>query len=270
MNFFWVAVSLITGIAVGYWSSGSKKSGVFSSGEKVGLSGKKIQAEEPAESIRISNEAVEITPERLRSLLAFRASLDMDIFKQTSWGETHRGFQKIVEWAGLDGIEREALRSILRQTAEDRLAWESANVKVSSRQAGEWSLEFPGDRGEARERLKQRLESTFSAEKVASISAAGDIDHFTSPSGTWAFKHGTVSVWIEDVGMISDGGAVEWVHFMTRNENSEGGRQLSVDRFEDDFYLSRYLRLIGTREELISAALKKKASEAKAKEAEEE
>lgn len=122
-------------------------------------------------------------------------ALSADQFFSREGNHPQPGFEKLCEWASLDGKEKVALFKILKECADERRRWEKKNVKVKLVAPGKWTLEFPGDQGQAKRDLKKRLQETFDPETAESIEVGGDLENFFGFE-RWApeFTHGLVTV----------------------------------------------------------------------------
>ena len=122
-------------------------------------------------------------------------ALSADHFFSRDGNLAQPGFEKLCEWASLDGKGKATLSQILKDSADERRRWEKRNVKVKLVAAGRWTLEFPGDQGQAKRDLKRRLQEQFDPETAEVIEVGGDLENFFGFEG-WApeFTHGVVTV----------------------------------------------------------------------------
>lgn len=130
--------------------------------------------------IHVANDKVQVAPEQLSALLDFETSpaLCMRAFLGNPFPEAVKSLDNLAKWMGLEQAEKSTLEKIIREAATDRMRWEKENVKLQSAVQGKWTLDFPGDKGAARDQLRSRLSDAFGPEKATAIELAGNLDRF--------------------------------------------------------------------------------------------
>ena len=167
-----------------------------------------------------------------------------------------RPLDALAAWARLDAGQKAELARILREAVDERLAWESANVRVEQTAPGHWVLDFPGDKGLARKALRERIESAFPPETAAAIQLAGDLDHFHG-FGSWdpEFRHGRVTARVlrsSAIGEADPDGKFLLVLAKTEQSTLESSR--GIDDYRNDYRIGRLARLLGPETEVLEAA----------------
>lgn len=182
-------------------------------------------------------------------------ALSADQFFTRDGNHHQSGFEKLCEWATLDGKEKVALSKILRECADERRRWEKRNVKVKPVAPGKWTLEFPGDQGRPMRELRRRLQETFDLETAEAIEAGGDLENFFGFE-RWApeFTHGTVSVISsrKNDGAIDPQGQTLCIDGSYENNGFSG--LAKVDAFMNDAMIDRLTCLLGSHQEVLDQA----------------
>lgn len=201
---------------------------------------------------------VDIPHEKLLELVAVGRSpaLSADDFLA---GRTH-ALDWLTQWAGIGDSEKKTLAAVLLQAAQDRLAWEKANVRVESPSPGLWLLHFPGDGGRFRDDLRRELEGAFGPKTAAILDYAGDLENFFGLGQTGPeFKHGTIKIrgWRVDEHEIPNREG-KLTHFDIESQSAGMTKLHQMSEEHADYYrrpnsMSRFLPLLGTREEVETA-----------------
>lgn len=194
---------------------------------------------------------------RLGELLESGTStaLSADQFFTRDGNHPQPGFEKLCEWATLDGKEKAALSKILKASADERRRWEKRNVKVKLVAPGKWTLEFPGDQGQAKRDLEKRLQETFDSETAESIEVGGDLENFFGFE-RWApeFTHGVVTV---ITSRKSDGATDpqgQTLSIEGSYENNGISVLAKVGTYMNEAMIDRLTGLLGSHQEVLEQA----------------
>lgn len=182
-------------------------------------------------------------------------ALSAEQFFSREGNHAQPGFEKLCEWASLDGKEKAALSKILKASADERKKWEKRNVKVKLVAPGKWTLEFPGDQGQAKRDLMRRLQEAFDPETAEAIQAGGDLENFFGFE-RWApeFSHGAVTVNISrnNDGATDPQGQTFCIDGSYENNGFSG--QAKVDSYMNDAMIDRLTGLLGSHQEVLEQA----------------
>lgn len=131
-------------------------------------------------SVRLTQDRVELSRAELEKFVNLPVSPALS-FKSFPVTDTHLeapDFANLATWCQLDAREQSQLAGILQKAAAARRAWEKENVKVTSTGPAAWTVEIPGDGGQALAALRQQLAAAFPPTKAAAIEAGGDLQNF--------------------------------------------------------------------------------------------
>lgn len=139
---------------------------------------------------------VTVDPSKFGVLLneAMTSQLTMNAYGRND-GPAHTGYTAFTSRLGLREEQLPAFHRIFREAAEARLAWEAENVTARETAPNEWTLNFPGDGGEGKQHLAEKLEAEFGREMAQNIFLKTDIDAlFEFTDFQEAFRHGELKV----------------------------------------------------------------------------
>lgn len=187
--------------------------------------------------VRVAGGQVWIAPERLWDLMGPgpTTALSLGSFLKSQAAAERPGLVRLAAWAGLDAAETKELERILVEATQARRRWEDEQVRVRKDGPGAWVVTIPGDGGEARDGLRQRLAGAFGEERAMAIELGGDLDGFFefllfAPG----FRHGEVRVeailrpqengedWGDrqvDLVISAEGRSLSWLTRMSRLES---------------------------------------------------
>ena len=258
-----IALCFFLGIVLGYLIPRTHDAGGGSGGKSARKSPSFAQFEsETRESspIRKIEDRIEIRRDRLEQLLLSQhpTALSADIFYSSNASPLTWKVDGLGKWAHLDPGDQRKLLHILSNAAKSRREWEKANVKVDSPTPGKWILQYPGDKGKAREELKQQIESAFPPDRAMAIQLGGDLDNFFGLGSIQPeFKNGAVEISITDndpaTAPKSKDEPVTFNMMMKVGENETSIETKGAKLDYLTIYLP-FLELIGTPEEIHQAA----------------
>ncbi|OYV04343.1 MAG: hypothetical protein CFE26_17395 [Verrucomicrobiales bacterium VVV1] len=249
------------GVVLGYWRTADDSLNPGSRPQRSDTrSSRLLPGSMESSSDPSSRRADTLSPDlhkRLGELVESGAStaLSADQFFTRDGNHPQPGFEKLCEWATLDGKEKAALSRLLKECADDRRRWEKMNVKVKLVAPGKWTLEFPGDQGQAKRDLMMRLQEAFDPETAEAIEAGGDLENFFGFE-RWApeFTHGVVTV---ITSRKSDGATDpqgQTLCIEGRYENHAFAGQAKVDTYMNEAMNDRLTGLLGSHQEVLDQA----------------
>lgn len=250
------------GVVIGYWRSIADDSNdVGNRPQRSDTRSTRLSPGSPESSFDSSNRRMDALSPNLHKRLAglvesgTSTALSADQFFSREGSHAQPGFEKLCEWATLDGKEKSVLSKILKECADERRRWEKSNVKVKLVAPGKWTLEFPGDQGQAKRDLKKRLQEVFDPEKAETLEVGGDLENFFGFE-RWApeFTHGTVSVITSRKNDGTKDPQGQTLCIEVSYENNAFLGQPKVDTYMNDAMIDRLTGLLGSHQDVLEQA----------------